>query len=127
MASNVKLDGADEAAAEIKRWADQLGPVIAKAADRFGDQVADTVRHRLPHLSGQLAGSVDVDTNDDGLDVSLGSGVPYAGWIEFGGTRGRPYVPNGRYLYPSALDAEAEFARLVGDAAADSVERFSWS
>jgi len=41
--------------------------------------------------------------------LARGGGVPYAGWIEFGGTitgpkatNTRPFVKQGRYLFPSA-------------------------
>ena len=78
-------------------------------------------------LTGTLAASVDVHEDKDAMGVSIGAGVPYAGWIEFGGSRGRPHIPEGRYLYPTALDSEAEFAEMAADAASDSVGRFSWS
>ncbi len=39
----------------------------------------------------------------------MGAGVPYAGWIEYGGSRGRAYAAQGRYVYPTAL-ADAHLA-----------------
>jgi hypothetical protein len=129
--ASVEWVGGPQAAADMRRWADQLGPEVAKRAGPFAERVADIVRGRVPHLTGQLASSVDaIDADEDqahGVGVSLGDGVAYAGWIEFGGTRGRPYVPNGRYLYPTAQEAAEEWATLAGDAANDTVSRFSWS
>lgn len=125
--SRVEVIGGPQAAADIRRWADQLGPAVARAAEPFAEKVADQVRGRVPVLSGQLAGSVDVVTDDEGVGVSLGDGVPYAGWIEFGGTRGRPYVPDGRYLYPTALAAQDEYADAAARAASDNAARFTWS
>lgn len=127
MTSSVEVVGAAEAMADIRRWADELVEVVAKAADPFAGHVADLVAGRVPHLTGQLAASVDTAGDDIGVEVSMGAGVAYAGWIEFGGSRGRPYVPEGRYLYPTALAAQDEFARVAGDAATDSAERFPWS
>ena len=123
----VEWVGGEEAMADIRRWAEQLGGEIAKAGDPFGGRVADVVRGRVPVLSGQLAGSVESDTDAEGIEVSMGAGVVYAGWIEFGGSRGRPYVPEGRYLYPTALAAQDEFAQFAADTATDTVGRFSWS
>ena len=74
-------------------------------------------RRPVPHLSGQLAGSVEASSDDEGAGVGYGGGVAYAGWIEFGGSRGRPYVPEGRYLYPTALEAQDEFATVAAEAA----------
>ena len=75
------------------------------AYGRVADGVAGVVRARVPHRTGQLAGSVEA-IHGDPPGVGIGAGVPYAGWIEFGGTRGRPYIDAGRYLYPTAQAAE---------------------
>lgn len=123
----VEVIGGPQAAADIRRWADQLGPAVAKGAEPFVQKVADLVRARVPVLTGLLASSVDTDIDDEGAGVTLGDGVDYAGWIEFGGSRGRPYIPDGRYLYPTALAAQDEFAQAAADVASDTVGRFSWS
>jgi len=128
--SRVEIVGGPQAMADLRRWADQVGPAVAKAAAPFAERVADTVRNRVPVLTGQLAGSVEASTDDEagpGVTVVMGDGVPYAGWIEFGGSRGRPYVPEGRYLYPSAAAATDEYAQVASDAATDTVGRFPWS
>jgi hypothetical protein len=125
--SSVELVGAEQAFADMARWAAEVGPAVVKAAGPFAQHVADTVAGRVPYLSGQLAGSVDTAEDDESIDVTMGDGVVYAGWIEFGGSRGRPYIPEGRYLYPTALESQDEFAQVAADAAADTVGRFSWS
>jgi len=127
MPSEVKFVGDEAALADMRRWADQVAPAVAKAAEPFAQRVADVVAGRVPHLSGQLAASVEATSDDEGAGVGYDGSVPYDAWIEFGGSRGRPHVPEGRYLYPSAVDAQDEFATVAADAAADSVGRFSWS
>ncbi len=123
----VTFVGVDDALADLKRWADQLAGEIAEDSGTLGTRVADTIRGKVPRLSGQLAGSVTSGGLEDGVEVSMGLGLEYAGWIEFGGTRGRSYVPEGRYVYPSALDASDEFEKLAAQTATDSVGGFSWS
>lgn len=125
--ANVELVGVAQAMADLRRWADQLPGVVARASGPFAEQVAEQVRARVPVLTGQLAGSVDAGDTDDGVEVSMGDGVVYAGWIEFGGSRGRPYVPEGRYLYPTALDAQDQYIQAASDAASESAARFPWS
>jgi phage gpG-like protein len=127
MPSDVKFIGADAAMDDLRDWADQVAPAVAKAAEPFVQRVADMVRGRVPHLSGQLAGSVTSSTDDEGAGVGYDGSVPYDAWIEFGGVRGRPHVPEGRYVYPTALDAQDEFAAIAADAAADSAGRFAWT
>ena len=61
------------------------------------------------------------------MGFGLGEGVPYAGWIEFGGSRGRPFVAQGRYLYPLGMEAERQFAEVGDEAASTLVSRFPWS
>lgn len=123
----VELVGADAAMADLKRWADELGPAVAKAAEPFADRVADVVRGKVPVISGQLAGSVATSSTDDGVGVGYDGSAEYAGWVEFGGTRGRPYMPDGRWLYPTAEASSEEFAKVAADTATDTAGRFAWS
>jgi hypothetical protein len=125
--SKVEFVGSDQAAADLARWAKDLKPDIDKAVAPLGQRVAGIVSSRVPHLTGQLAGSVSTDTDDEGVSVSMGDGLDYAGWIEFGGSRGRGYVPEGRYLFPSMQDNADEFEQIASIASADSVGRFAWS
>ena len=123
----VKLIGQDEAARDLVRWGEQLGPLVERESRQLGDHVAGRVRGEVPVLTGTLAASVEVVDVDDGWGVAIGEDLDYAGWIEFGGSRGRALVPEGRYLYPTALEAEDDYLRLAADIAEDSVGRFAWS
>ena len=123
----VELVGVDAGMADLKRWAKDLQPEVDKAVLPLGQRVAGIVSARVPRLSGQLAGSVEADATDEGVEVSMGDGLDYAGWIEFGGSRGREYIPEGRYLYPTALENQDEFENVAAEAAADTVGRFAWS
>jgi phage gpG-like protein len=100
---------------------------VAKASGPFGDRMATTLAGKVPVLTGQLAGSASASSTDDGFELELGADVDHAGWIEFGGSRGRPYIAEGRYVYPTALEATDEFAELAAETATDSAARFSWS
>lgn len=83
---------------------------VAKTSAR--DTATDTAsrtRSAVPVRSGQLRESVQVvDDGRDGAGVAMTA--PYAGWIEYGGTRGRPYVSQGRYLGPATEGADARMA-----------------
>ena len=125
--SRVEMVGGTAAMADLRRWADQVGPAVAKASGPFGQRVADLIRGRVPVLTGQLEGSVTSNDADDGVEVGYDGSVVYDGWIEFGGSRGRPHVPEGRYVFPTAEAAADEFATLAADTASDTVSRFSWS
>ena len=124
--SHIELSGLDKAGADMNRWAEQLAPAVDKAAAEVTARAAAAVRGELPKRSGRLAGSVDVGVDNDGAYVGLGVGIDYAGWIEYGGTRGRPYVADGRYLWPTAQTFTDEYVAAAEGAAADSVDRFPW-
>lgn len=123
----VKFIGADAAMDDLRDWTEHVAPAVAEAAEPLTQRVADVVSQRVPHLSGQLAGSLTTTRDDEGAGVGYDGSVPYDAWIEFGGSRGRDYVPEGRYIYPTAAEAGDEFAQLAGHAAAQSAERFPWS
>jgi hypothetical protein len=130
--SKVEFVGTDQAAADIARWAKQVGPELDKRSRDLAESIRDTTQGRVPVLTGNLADSVEVvdvsgDAEGSGWGVAIGDGVDYAGWIEFGGSRGRELVPEGRYLYPTAQEAEDEYARLAEEIATDTAEGFPWS
>jgi hypothetical protein len=118
--------GLDEAARDMEKWAKEVGPEVEKGTRDLAGQIADRVSNRVPVLTGTLSSSVEV-VDISGEEVAIGDGVEYAGWIEFGGSRGRALVPEGRYLYPTALEFEEEFGAAASDIAEQSAERFSWS
>jgi hypothetical protein len=125
--SSFTIIGGREALADMVAWGRQLDHAVEAEADQVARKVAAQVAAKVPHLTGTLAASVEVLDSPDGADVSLGSGVPYAGWIEFGGSRGRPLVPEGRYLGPTAEEHAEEFYNAVEQTADDTARRFPWS
>lgn len=124
----VEVDGYLQLAADTGRLAKKIGE---RATDDFvavADRKAAAARTRVPHRSGALAASVAGGEGDERALVGMGgSAVPYAGWVEFGGTRGRPYVGSGRYLYPTALDAEPLLLIAADQAARKEIGTMVWS
>lgn len=124
---DVQFLGVPEAMADFLRWAEQLAPAVSRGTEPLAARLSSDVRGAVPHVTGQLEGSVGPWLDDESVGVEMGEGVPYAGWIEFGGTRGRPYIPDGRYLFPTVAAAFDDYERMAAQAAEDSVTRFSWS
>lgn len=125
--TRVEVVGLTQAYNDMQRWGAQLGPAVEVTAEAISRRVASQTQAKVPVLTGTLAASVDITDEPDGAGVSIGEGLPYAGWIEFGGSRGRPLVPEGRYLYPTALAAEGDYARLAEEVADATVRSFPWS
>lgn len=126
--TRVEFRGVAEAARDMRNWTNQLGPDVTVAGQDIAQQVASQVRGKVPVVSGALAASVEVlDSAGSETGVGIGGGLAYAGWIEFGGSRGRPLIPEGRYLYPTALEAEPRFIQAATQAAEQSAARYPWS
>jgi hypothetical protein len=109
----VRVRGVDELIAALPHFENQVW-TGAKAASRIAaEHTADLTRFSLPVRTGRLSGNVRVAKRRGSRQrVSMGQkSVPYAGWIEFGGTRGRPFLPAGRYLFPASERARDSFLR----------------
>ena len=115
-----------------KLAADQRGPLfkaLANAGKTAAEPVAAATRSALPRSdrktvdAGRLRASVRASGTRTGASVRMGSkAVPWAGWVEFGGTRHKPflshrdYVKDGRYLFPAARDLAERSFQLYSDA-----------
>jgi hypothetical protein len=123
---SVQFVGAEAAALSMQLWSTSLPEKLEPRIEGFAGTVIDKAATIVPVVSGTLVGSLAVVEVDDGVGVSIGEGVPYAGWIEFGGSRGRDAVPEGRYLYPTALDAETEFGNRLRTDSQATVRSHPW-
>lgn len=90
------------------------------------EQVTATVRGRVPVVSGRLQGSVRGYMVGSVGKATMGAGLPYARWIEFGGGRGRPYKPRGRFMYPTAKRTERAFRKHAESVCAREIGRMTW-
>ena len=105
-----------------KRIGENAGPGMQSAADR----AAERVRGSVPVDSGALMGSVTTGTDGDTSYLGMGEGLEYAGWIEFGGTRGRPYVDQGRYVYPAAQAVTPQAVDAASKTASKEIGGYPW-
>lgn len=99
----IRLVGLKELSRSLRQVEAGLQKEIGRAFKRAADKVAQDARRRVPKRSGKLAGSIRPFGTQKKAGVRMGrSSVPYAGPIEFGGyPASRPFVPKGRYIYPS--------------------------
>jgi hypothetical protein len=125
---SVEVRGVDELEAALPVFGDQVLSGAAAAGRMAAEHTADLTRVSVPHLTGRLAGSVFVAARK-GKRQRAGIGrriPPYAGWIEFGGTRGRPYIPEGRYLWPSARSEEGLYVDRAEQETVKTIRSFPW-
>jgi hypothetical protein len=118
---------------DLRKMSDPAAGVLAKALAQAGKDalgpVADAVRNAYPSRTGALRGTVRVTGSRTGAAVRVGSKkLPYAGPVDFGGyPEGRPYVKDGRYLYPTAQAHTGAAVRRYEQAVTQVCERFPWT
>lgn len=104
---NVTVDTSD-LEAMARRLRDAIPAIAGDAGRDTAADVAQRTRAAMPVRTGVLAASVRAERVGD--EGRLTIGAPYAGWVIYGGTRGRPYVADGRYLGPALVGADRAMA-----------------
>jgi len=122
---DVRVRGIPELQAGMRTLSSRIGRRAPEEFAHVADNVAQNVRGDVPRRTGRLAASVSVDRNRDGASVSMGAGVPYAQFVEFGG-RGHPHSTQGNYLYPAAMDAGPRLQEAGEQAARREIGGMSW-
>ena len=104
---------------EFQRSLRQLDADLPKALRLAGNEAAGLVvgwaRPRVPTKSGKAAGSVRATSSQREAKVSGGGArVPWYPWLDFGGSVGRkksvhrPFLKEGRYIYPGYVRQKDE-------------------
>ncbi len=127
MADPVTVNAEPNLSSEIGRWVAELPRDLAALAPSEAGELVQAVRSRVPVLTGTLAASVTEVTEDGDFAIGMGEDVVYAGWIEFGGSRGREHVPEGRYVYPTLVQQSGRVQTIFEQASQMSINRFGWS
>jgi hypothetical protein len=119
----ITVKGFAELATGTKILAGKIAKQTPVAFLGVADEVAGQVD--VPVLTGRLAGSVRGRKRGDGALVEMGEGIPYAQFVEYGG-RGHPHSPQGNYLYPVAIEAEALLVAAGEEVAETEIGRMRW-
>jgi phage gpG-like protein len=120
MSSDVELEGVPALKRNFAACARELDREAEDATAKPAAAIRSATASAQPVLSGRLRSSVRVDSIRGGHAVELGAGLAYASWIEFGGSRGRPFVAGGRTLAP-ALESNEQAAVREIDKTIDKV------
>lgn len=106
--------------------------IADKGVFEGGRVVQRATRHKVPVRTGRMARGVQVTREENpsqheyAVSVTY-EGVPYADWVEIGGSRGRPHVEWGRYLIPALRENIAEIAvGIVKKGVHEVIRRYSW-
>jgi len=123
----VQVEGLAALRSALRRLDDGSLTRFEDALRIHGEKIAAAVRTKMPRDSGAAAGSVRVTRARAKVAVQEGdTRTPYVGWLDFGGSVGRrkmtqrPFMPAGRYLFPTALSMQADTTPLIEQAVMDA-------
>ncbi len=117
----IRIDGLRELSRALKKVEDGLQKEIPRRLKPIAERVAGIAAGRINSRSGRLAGSLRAFATQRAAGVRMGSArLPYAGPYEFGGyPEGRPFIPEGRAIYPTfkeqAPRVESEVVDVLND------------
>ena len=123
----VKVTGIREFGRALKKVDASLPKSLQGYMYGIAENVAGTIRAKMPHVSGRAAGSVKPKARSSGASIAWGgTAAPYMPWLDFGGSVGKGHqtgvawsgsvkrewkgVPtgSGRYVYPSISEARSD-------------------
>lgn len=128
MAEHVTVHGLREFQRDLKRLEPETAKLLRADIRAAAARVAVEARANAPRLTGRYAKSIKPYVTAKG--VSIGSRVPYAGIVHWGGTiqpRGVPITFPARPVISDAVDHNAD--RLIndlGDAVETAAHRTGW-
>lgn len=104
----IRVTGLKEFRSKVKEADAALPKQIRIVLNAAAGIVLDYAKPRIPSRSGRARGSVVARSTQKAVRVSVGGGrAPYYPWLDFGGRVGpggsvrRPFIKEGRYLYPA--------------------------
>lgn len=108
MADVIKVYGLAEFSRNLRKMDSELPKALRLAMNQAADVVVVAARRDVPRRSGAAARSLVARSTRTAVRVAAGGRrAPYYPWLDFGGRVGRgrsvrrPFIPDGRYIYPA--------------------------
>lgn len=116
----VKVEGLAEFNRNLRKLSSDLPKALRLAHNEAAQLIVDYAKPRVPRRTGRAAGTVKAKSTRTESRVSGGSkAASYYPWLDFGGRVGikrsvhRPFIKQGRYLYPALGAKYDEFEALL--------------
>jgi hypothetical protein len=116
----IKVAGLAEFNRNLRKLNSDLPKALRLAHNEAAQIIVDYAKPKVPRKSGRAAASVKAKSTRTESRVQGGSKrVPYYPWLDFGGRVGpkrsvhRPFIKQGRYLYPALGANYDKFADLL--------------
>lgn len=124
----VRLEGFREFSRDLKRLEPEVAKELRRDIKAAAEKVAAAARADAPRRTGAYAASIKTYVTARG--AAVGSRLPQAGVVHFGGTirpRGTPIVFTARPVISEALDRRTDqLVNDLGDAVERAARRTGW-
>jgi HK97 gp10 family phage protein len=113
------LQGREELKKQFNSVAEAVGTAKARTALKAGGLVIQNdAKRRAPYLTGTLRRSIAMEDGPGATEITIGTDVEYAGFVEFGTYKmaARPY------LRPAFDENIPEVTRTIAEALSDLIE-----
>lgn len=120
MRTTISVTGLSEFNRALRRMDSQLPIALRLAMNEAADFLIQKARQDIPRRTGAAAASLKAKSTR--TDVRIGVGgrrAPYYPWLDFGGAVGknksvkRPFIHEGRYLYPTLRVHRDRFTEIM--------------
>lgn len=116
----VRIEGLREIVRALRQVSADLPKALRLAANTAANIVVDEARRTVPTRSGKAKASIKAKSTRTASRVTSGGRkAPYMPWLDYGGRVGRndsanrPFIADGRYVYPAFYAKRDEFERVL--------------
>lgn len=116
----VKVVGLVELRKALKQVSTELPKEMKTGFKAIAQSIASGAQDKMPSISGKAKGSIKPRASASGASIVFGgSAAPYEPFLDFGGKVGRnksvvrPFIKEGRYLYPTIKEKNTEIMEAV--------------
>jgi hypothetical protein len=125
----IKIEGLTAFTRAVKKLDKELPKGLRVAFNVAANLIIGKARPLIPTRSGKAAASLKASSTQGSVRITAGGKkAPYFPWLDFGGKVGRgdsvkrPFIKEGRYLYPTLAANRDEVTKLVSEALADTAK-----
>jgi len=123
MPDAVRVKGLAEFSRSLRKVDADAPKGLRLAANECADFLIGKTRPLIPRKTGKAAASLTARSTRTAVRISMGGKrAPHMPWLDFGGRVGRnrsvrrPFIKEGRYLYPTYHANKAQFEKILQDA-----------
>ena len=119
----VRIEGFRELRKALRALGTEAPKALRVASNQAAQLVVDRARPMVPRKSGKASASIKARSTQTATKIASGGrAAPYMPWLDYGGRVGRndtarrPYIADGRYVYPAYRQSKPEFSRVLNEA-----------